>query len=291
MRPSLQAAFSELARERNRVRRALSRFLHSRQCEQLLLDWEHFLDQGGTAGRKAASQPAQDLADRMLDKLGRKVLAYGQVSAEMPDSELHSLRIACKKLRYALEFFRALYPKEETERVIQGLKAVQSALGHLHDASVQEQLVQDCLARLQASPDSSQALAIAGLQALNPCLREERALALERCSGEWVNFVAQFQALALLLAGKFHQIDLSAGRDEKALDCFFGESVGLQTRQLHVESFRKLYARRIRTFFEFRQRCQIGQKNIGDHIQQAALPQQVSGRFDGVPEVAVRAVR
>ena len=202
MRPSLQAAFAELARERNRVRRSLLRFLHSRQCEQLLLDWEHFLDQGGMAGRKAASQPAQDLADRMLGKLGRKVLAYGQVSAEMPDSELHSLRIACKKLRYTLEFFRALYPKEETERVIQGLKAVQSALGHLHDASVQEQLIQDCLARLQASPDSSQALAIAGLQALCPCLREERALALERCGGEWVNFVAQFQAFALLLAGK-----------------------------------------------------------------------------------------
>lgn len=205
LHPGLQAAFAELARERNRVRRSLLRLLKSRQCEQLLLDWEHFLDQDSASGMKAAKQPVRALADRMLIRLGRKVLAYGQLSADMPDKEMHSLRIACKKLRYALEFFRGLYPKEETVRTIQSLKAVQSVLGHLHDASVWEQLIRDCQARLQAPPDSrthpAQSLAIASLNALCRYLREERTPHLERCAGDWANFVAQFQAFASLLEG------------------------------------------------------------------------------------------
>ena len=203
LRPGLQAAFAELARERNRSRRALLCLLESRQCEQLLLDWEHFLEQGSASGMEAM-QPVHDLADRMLDKLGRKVLAYGQVSADMPAKTMHSLRIACKKLRYALEFFRGLYPGKETESVIQSLKSVQSVLGHLHDASVQEQLIRDCLERLQEPSDSRAhpAPAIASLNALCRCLREEQRPYLERCAGDWANFIAQFQAFASLLEAR-----------------------------------------------------------------------------------------
>ena len=88
--------------------------------------------------------------------------------------------------------------------MIQSLKSVQSVLGHLHDASVQEQLIRDCLERLQEPSDSRAhpAPAIASLNALCRCLREEQRPYLERCAGDWANFIAQFQAFASLLEAR-----------------------------------------------------------------------------------------
>jgi hypothetical protein len=61
--------------------------------------------------------------------------------------ELHNLRIAAKRLRYTLELFRPTFGKAG-ERQIDRVKAVQEALGTLHDHDVRIELIGGELSRL-----------------------------------------------------------------------------------------------------------------------------------------------
>ena len=62
---------------------------------------------------------------------------FAQLSAD----ERHRLRIALKKLRYATEFFEALYPKKHTKPYLAALKDLQDGLGHLNDVAVAQRLI------------------------------------------------------------------------------------------------------------------------------------------------------
>ena len=64
-------------------------------------------------------------------------------------SALHDLRIAAKRLRYTLELFRAQFGKVG-ERQIERARAVQEALGTLHDHDVRIALIGDELSRVTA---------------------------------------------------------------------------------------------------------------------------------------------
>lgn len=90
---------------------------------------------------------------------------------------LHDLRISAKRLRYTLELFRPQFGKPG-ERQIDRVKAIQEALGALHDHDVRIELVGDELSRVmveqsqktrseiaEASPDE---LALIAATALRP---------------------------------------------------------------------------------------------------------------------------
>jgi CHAD domain-containing protein len=51
-------------------------------------------------------------------------------------SGLHRLRIRAKKLRYAAEFFRALYRAKAAKRQIADLAEIQDCLGVVNDAAI-----------------------------------------------------------------------------------------------------------------------------------------------------------
>jgi CHAD domain-containing protein len=55
-----------------------------------------------------------------------------------PPRALHEVRIACKKLRYLMEFFRSLFPAEAIAPLIKALKAFQDNLGEHQDLAVQQ---------------------------------------------------------------------------------------------------------------------------------------------------------
>jgi CHAD domain-containing protein len=61
------------------------------------------------------------------------------IGAGSPASDLHELRIACKKLRYLMEFFRSLYPAEAIGQLVRALKTFQDTLGEFQDLEVQQQ--------------------------------------------------------------------------------------------------------------------------------------------------------
>jgi triphosphatase len=92
-------------------------------------------------GRAWLDRPVSDFAAHVLGKRHRKALERGRHFAELSAGERHQVRIALKKLRYASEFFHALYPKKHTKPYLDALKELQDGLGHLNDVAVAEHLV------------------------------------------------------------------------------------------------------------------------------------------------------
>ncbi len=77
--------------------------------------------------------PARDLARQVLKRLHRKLLRDGRRIEGMPVAELHMLRLRAKKLRYAAEFFRDLFPGRGARGQIAAIAEVQGVLGTIND--------------------------------------------------------------------------------------------------------------------------------------------------------------
>ena len=64
----------------------------------------------------------------------------------------HLLRLACKELRYLLEFFASLFPREKVDDVIQQLKKLQDLLGHFNDLRIPEKYLMAVAGPIPATP-------------------------------------------------------------------------------------------------------------------------------------------
>jgi CHAD domain-containing protein len=69
------------------------------------------------------------------------------VSDPLATTDLHNLRIAAKRLRYTLELFADVFGAHGT-RQIERIKAIQEALGNVHDLDVRISLISDELVAL-----------------------------------------------------------------------------------------------------------------------------------------------
>lgn len=89
--------------------------------------------------RKALESNLVIFARKVLDRQETRVLAAGShVNRESPQ-EMHKLRIECKKLRYATEFFSPLF--EGMDKYISHMKGLQDLLGLMNDISVMHGLL------------------------------------------------------------------------------------------------------------------------------------------------------
>ena len=121
--------------------------------------------------------PVIDNARRVLAVRIAEFYSFEPVVAHPELSEaLHDMRISAKRLRYTLELFRPQFGKAG-ERQIERVKAIQEALGTLHDHDVRIDLIGDELSQLMveqsrktrseiadASPDELAAIAAAALR-------------------------------------------------------------------------------------------------------------------------------
>lgn len=116
--------------------RRLNRFrlrLQSAEYRGLVLHLLHFVLKAGTAlpGQRAA---AEDAGRRLLQKRVRKLLRKSKrPAAQFADEELHQLRIAFKRLRYACEFFAPYFP-QAMQKYIRNWIRYQDCLGAHQDA-------------------------------------------------------------------------------------------------------------------------------------------------------------
>jgi inorganic triphosphatase YgiF len=102
---------------------------------------------GGDSTRWLA--PASEFADSELERRHRKVSRLAD-RLEVSDDARHAVRIELKKLRYASEFFRDLYPRRGARRFLRRMARVQAALGHVNDLATAERILGELLARLGA---------------------------------------------------------------------------------------------------------------------------------------------
>lgn len=104
-----------------------------------LIQWiatGQWLGANGEAGSLRA-QPLGDFASTRLDRLWAKLRKRGRHLVDLEDEERHRLRIVGKKLRYASEFFAALYAGKKSRKphgaFVKALEDFQEQLGSLND--------------------------------------------------------------------------------------------------------------------------------------------------------------
>jgi triphosphatase len=132
-------AFSDAARTaRADAYGTVMKTIGSARYTEALLGFEAWLEGGEwlAALGKDRDAPARDFARNALKKLHRRLHKLGDRIAELEEADLHELRIRAKKLRYAAEFFRSLFPSRQAKLFIKALADIQDRLGSLNDGAM-----------------------------------------------------------------------------------------------------------------------------------------------------------
>jgi triphosphatase len=83
-----------------------------------------------------ADEPVRPFAADRLRRWHRKAAALAARFASLDDTDRHTLRKRIKRLRYAVEFSRGVFPKGRVRRYVKPLRALQERLGVLMDVTV-----------------------------------------------------------------------------------------------------------------------------------------------------------
>jgi len=164
--PALDPFFEELASERSKEHDSVVRLLSGARYKELVKNWKAVLARCGSPELEAerARAAVGETAGRMITRRYRRVLDRGsRIDKQSPDTDLHTLRISCKKLRYLLEFFASLYPAGKMQRLIKQLKKLQDNLGEFNDLSVQQADLRAFLEMPSARRESATSAAIGTL--------------------------------------------------------------------------------------------------------------------------------
>ena len=84
-----------------------------------------------------------EYAAQILRRYGKQVMKRGKQLAAADASQLHALRIACKKLRYSMGLFSSLYAGARIKRYLSVLTTLQNILGTLNDITVARRLLDE----------------------------------------------------------------------------------------------------------------------------------------------------
>jgi inorganic triphosphatase YgiF len=115
--------------------------LGSARTRLLMIDLAEWLALGdwrlAPADPVLATRLAPDFAADVLEKHRKRIKKRGKNLASLDDEERHRVRIEGKKLRYAAEFFGALYPRKKAQRrreaFLVAIEKLQDLLGELND--------------------------------------------------------------------------------------------------------------------------------------------------------------
>ena len=153
-REGLEGLFEAIARHREAAREQMLRWLDSRRYARFKERFGHFLDSEGLGSLPVAPDDGEPRPYRLRHVAPMAIYArLGAARAydewvrlpEPPLAWLHALRIACKRLRYALEFFEQVLGPE-ARAAIRQVVAVQDQLGALQDAVVAGDILRQYLA-------------------------------------------------------------------------------------------------------------------------------------------------
>jgi triphosphatase len=109
--------------------------MESRRLRDLMLDLAGWVALGDWQSNKRALRPIGPYAEKRLEKMWSIVVGPAAQIADMDEAVRHALRIEVKKLRYAVEFLRGVYPDEagQQKKVAAAVEALQEELGKLND--------------------------------------------------------------------------------------------------------------------------------------------------------------
>lgn len=166
--------------------------LQDYHCADLLLRLAYWIDveldsgEGRLHKRKqmadTLAKPATKFAERVVQDCHRKARKLGKKIRTLDPTKLHRLRILIKKLRYATDFFGALWPHRRTKKYLSALKDLQQALGTFHDTTVAMNLITS-LAAADGGADVK-----AGVERINDWLVSEQRRERKELIALWSKF-------------------------------------------------------------------------------------------------------
>ena len=163
LQPGLVSFFAGLVAQRQIEHGKMARALRSKKSRAILNTWKRYFASKNREPGTADGVAARELAGQIILRRFKRVMRGGKaLDASTPDPEIHRLRIQCKKLRYAIEFFGSLYPADEIQMVVRHLKKLQDILGTFNDLSVQQQMLSHTLKGMLASRRNNEPVAALG---------------------------------------------------------------------------------------------------------------------------------
>ncbi len=94
----------------------------------------------------AKEETLDSFGRRELDACLKRVRRRGRAMRRLRIADLHKLRIAAKKLRYAATFLAPIFPSSQAEEYIETIEALQDALGVLNDRIAGKRILDDITA-------------------------------------------------------------------------------------------------------------------------------------------------
>jgi len=149
--PALAAFDHQCASLRRQAARRARRTVASPRYQRLVLTlagrltaqaWSAALDE---AGRARLAAPVVEFAGAVLEPRYARVRKRARKLASLSPAELHRLRIAIKKFRYATDFFAGLYEGRRARETLKRLARLQDILGAINDAATVGNLVAEVL--------------------------------------------------------------------------------------------------------------------------------------------------
>jgi triphosphatase len=137
---------ARVARRRRRLRTAARELLATARFQRLLLALgAFFVELEKPAATGEASVLALEWIRPVLQQRDRKLRKRLRGVERLDSAERHRARVAAKKLRYAAEFFRLLFPSKRSNAYIAALAKLQGALGRLNDLLVAGRLLDEMI--------------------------------------------------------------------------------------------------------------------------------------------------
>ena len=118
----------------------MATLLGSSRYREFKREWREFLESPDpeTTILENAARPVVDVVSRRIQNVYKMAVKEGRaIGPDTPAEALHNLRKTCKKLRYLMENFQALYLSSDLNRLIRALKVLQENLGDFQDLEVQ----------------------------------------------------------------------------------------------------------------------------------------------------------
>ena len=161
----LRSIFVTLKTRRRRALKNMIDLLISDNYQDMVSRWNNFFNNYNRYLEN--DKPLFRTASSLIFKRYKRVIKEGSVlSPQHLDEGFHNLRIDCKKLRYLLEFFSSIYPKDEILLAIKQLKSLQENLGDFNDLSVQIETLKKILANAAKKNKTALIQDISGLIAV-----------------------------------------------------------------------------------------------------------------------------
>lgn len=190
--PWLSRLIRNEARKRAQRYRELIKVMKSPSVRQFQMEFhDQLLDENVqrnrlTNAKKKGLKPVALAAPRILDRGLAKVLKHKGPLEFREAGQLHKLRIACKRLRYAAEFVSEVYPDGLTQ-VVRRMTKMQDLLGDLHDSDVYMERIEQYMLR---SAEKGNPAMIAAMDRLTERLKERREGCLNAACVKWDKYTS-----------------------------------------------------------------------------------------------------